>query len=300
MSHSIRSIARFHRIALAASFAVAACTNKDEPDEAAAATAPTAAAGKAEAGAAEAGADAAADSSEPALPAAEDILTKAVDALGGSDKLGEIESFYYEGKIEILGQNIDGAVKIWWKNGDFYTEQEMKGIGTVRAGKKGDVVWAEDPITGLRELEGTEAEQHMWASSLQLAADWKRYFEKATTVGERTEEDKKVYDVELVAATGGKVKMSFDAETGLQVSQQFEQVTPLGKLPVTVKMQDYREVEGVKFAFKQVTDANLMKATQTIEKIEINPEVSESRFAMPKSGAETVKKPAAEPAKAHG
>lgn len=300
MSHSIRSIARFHRIALAAFFAVAACTNKDEPDAAAAATAPAAAAGKAEAGAAEAGADSAADSSEPALPAAEDILAKAVEALGGSDKLGEIDSFYYEGKIEILGQNIDGAVKIWWKNGDFYTEQEMKGIGTVRAGKKGDVVWAEDPITGLRELEGAEAEQHMWASSLQLAADWKRYFEKATTVAERTEEDKKVYDVELVAATGGKVKMSFDAETGLQVSQEFEQVTPLGKLPVTVKMQDYREVEGVKFAFKQVTDANLMKATQTIEKIEINPEVSESRFAMPGSGAETVKKPAAEPAKAHG
>jgi hypothetical protein len=234
------------------------------------------------------------------LPAAEEILAKAVDAVGGTDKLAAIESFYYEGKIEILGQNIDGAVKIWWKKGDFYTEQEMKGIGTVRAGKAGDVVWAEDPITGLRELEGAEAEQHMWASSLQLAADWKRYFEKATTVGERTIDDAKVYDVTLVAATGGKVTMSFDATSGLQVAQQFQQVTPLGSLPVTVKMQDYRDVEGVKIAFQQVTDANLMKATQTITKIEINPEVSESRFAMPKTGAETVKKPPETKAEAHG
>src|SRR5690606_22297510 len=110
--------------------------------------------------------------------------------------------------------------------------------GTVRAGKAGDVVWAEDPITGLRELEGAEAEQHMWASSLQLAAEWTRYFEKASTVGERVLDEKKVYDVELVAATGGKVTMSFDAETGLQVAQSFQQVTPLGSLPVTVKMQD--------------------------------------------------------------
>lgn len=296
-------IGRPRSILLAGVLALAGCTDKNAKDDAATAVAAKGGSkGDAEAGAADGDNADAEGPAAPALPAAEEILAKAVEAIGGKAKLDAIDSFYYEGKIEILGQNIDGAVKIWWKNGDFYTEQEMKGIGMVRAGKAGDVVWAEDPITGLRELEGAEAEQHMWASSLQLAADWKRYFEKATTVGERTDDGKKVYDVELVAATGGKVKMSFDAESGLQVAQEFKQVTPLGELPVVVKMQDYREVEGVKIAFKQVTDANLMKATQTIEKIEVNPEVSESRFQMPKTGAETVKKPEPEkaPAEAHG
>src|SRR5688500_4527653 len=95
---------------------------------------------------ANADADAAAAPTEKALPEAEAVLAKAVDALGGKDKLGQVKSFYYEGRIEILGQNIAGDSKIWWKNGDFYTEQDMPGIGTARAGKLGDEVWADDPI----------------------------------------------------------------------------------------------------------------------------------------------------------
>lgn len=280
------------RVFLAAMLAIGACDDKGG-DAGASASTPSAAAGdpaSAKGDAAAAG-DALAEPAAPELPPAEEILAKAVRAVGGKDKLGGIESFYYEGKIEIVGQNIAGAVKIWWKNGDFYTEQQMGGIGMVRAGKSGDEVWAEDPITGLRKLEGAEAEQHMWASSLQLAADWERYFEKATTLEEREQDGAKVYDVELVAESGGKVKMTFDAESGLQVAQTFAQVTPLGSLPVTVKMEDYREVDGVKIAFKQVTDANLMKATQAIDKIEINVPVSESRFAMPSTGADVVKKP---------
>ena len=226
------------------------------------------------------------------LPDAEEILAKSIDAIGGKAALDGVKSFYYEGKVELLGQNIGGDVKVWWKEGDFYTEQNMAGVGTVSAGKLGDEIWSNDPITGLRKLEGKEAEQHMWASSLQLAADWKRYFDEAKTVAERTDDGKKVYDVELTAKTGGKVKMTFDAESGLQVGQTFDQVTPLGSMPISVKMEDYREIEGVKIAFKQVTDASIAKATQTITKLELNPEVSTARFQMPKSGAETVKRDA--------
>ncbi len=235
-----------------------------------------------------------ADENAPAadLPDAEQILAKSIDAIGGKAALDGVKSFYYEGKVELLGQNIGGDVKVWWKEGDFYTEQNMAGVGTVSAGKLGDEIWSSDPITGLRKLEGKEAEQHMWASSLQLAADWKRYFDEAKTVAERQDDGKKVYDVELTAKTGGKVKMTFDAESGLQVGQTFDQVTPLGSMPISVKMEDYREIDGVKIAFKQVTDASIAKATQSITKLELNPEVSTARFQMPKSGAETVKRTA--------
>jgi hypothetical protein len=227
----------------------------------------------------------------PVLPEATEILAKSIEAIGGQTALDAIDSFYYEGKVELVGQNISGDVKVWWKEGDFFTEQNMLGVGNVSAGKLGDEIWSSDPIAGLRKLEGQEAEQHMWASSLQLAADWKRYFDEAKTVAERTEDGAKVYDVELTAKTGGKVKMTFDAESGLQVGQTFDQVTPLGAMPITVKMEDYRDVEGVKIAFKQVTDAKIATATQVITKIEINPEISEARFQMPKSGADTVKRP---------
>jgi hypothetical protein len=233
---------------------------------------------------------------EPAgLPAAQTVLDRAVEAVGGRATLDAVDSFYYAGEIAILGQNIAGNIEIWWKDGDFYTEQHMVGIGKIRAGKAGSTIWSDDPINGLRRLEGAEAEQHAWASSLMLAADWKRHFAAAETVAERELDGSTVYDVELTSASGATVQMTFDADSGLQVAQTYEQVTPMGKMPVSVKMEDYREVEGIKVAFKQVTDASLAKATQTITKIELNPSVDTSRFGMPAADNDTVSKDSLEP-----
>jgi zinc protease len=219
-----------------------------------------------------------------------------VDAVGGKDKLATITSFHLVGKLLVTGQNITGDLELWWKDGDFYTEQKMVGIGEIRAGKQGAKIWSEDPINGRRELTGLEAEQHTWASSLLLAADWKRYFATAETIGKRDKDGKTLYDVKLKSASGAEVELSFDAESGLQVAQKFQQDTPLGKMPVAVEMQDYRDVDGLKLPFKQVTDASLAKATQEIVSIEFNVPIDTEKFAMPTGGAPVVEgKPAPPP-----
>jgi hypothetical protein len=228
------------------------------------------------------------DPSAADLPAAEALLAKAVEAVGGKDKLASITSFHLTGKLVVSGQNITGELELWWKDGDFYTEQKMVGIGEIRAGKQGKRIWSEDPINGRRELGGLEAEQHTWASSLLLAADWKRYFAKAETIGQREKDGKTLYDVKLQSESGAEVELTFDADSGLQVAQKFQQDTPLGKMPVSVEMQDYRDVDGLKLPFKQVTDASLATATQEITSIEFNVPVDAAKFAMPTGGAEVV------------
>ena len=244
--------------------------------------------GKAEAG--EAQADGKSPAPDPSLPKAEEILAKATEAAGGAAAFEKVESFYYEGKVEVVGQGLEGATQAWWKNGDFFTEQDMGGVGRVRAGRHGDVIWSQDPVLGLRKIEGLEAEQVTWASSLLLAADWKRHFSKAQTIAEREEGGKKLYDVKLTSDSGGELTMSFDAESGLHVSQEFAQITPMGKMPLSIKLEDYRDVGGIKVAFKQVTDASVAVAVLQLTKVDLNVEVSEARFQMPKSGAETVGK----------
>lgn len=239
---------------------------------------------------------------EPAsdLPSAESILAKAVEAVGGREKLDEVDSFYYKANVKISPMGIEGPVEIWWKDGDFYMLNVVPGVGKIQEGKKGELIWQDDPINGLRELEGPEAEQHAWAAALMLTADWKEHFETAQTVAERTVDGTKVYDVELKTDSGAKLIMTFDADSGLQVAQRYEQVLPTGAVPLEVTMSDYRDVEGIKIAFEQKTDASVAQATQTLETVEINPEVDESKFAMPTGGAEVVtkdeaKKPTAMP-----
>jgi hypothetical protein len=227
----------------------------------------------------------------PELPAAESILDRAAQAMGGKEAIDRVESFYYRGTIEMVGQNIRGDLEIWWKRGDFFMQQTVPGIGEMRAGKQGDVIWSEDPIHGLRKLSGVEAEQHAWASSLLLAAEWKRYFDRAQTVAARTVDGRKIYDVELGAASGLQVVTSFDAESGLQVGQSFEQVTPMGKQPFVVRFEDYREIEGIQLAYRQVIDAKVQQVVQVITEVRINAEVDESKLAFPRTGAQVVRQP---------
>ncbi|HWB80101.1 MAG TPA: hypothetical protein VG755_34285 [Nannocystaceae bacterium] len=223
------------------------------------------------------------------LPEAGALLEQAVAAVGGREKIDAVKSWYVEGELSVSGQNITGGMKLWWKEGDFYTEQTMVGIGTIRGGKQGEVIWSEDPINGLRKLSGAEAEQYSWGSSLLLAADWQRYFASANTITARELDGKQVYDVELTSKSGAKVTLTFDAKDGLQVAQAFKGSTPLGEMPIAVKLQDYREVDGLKLPFRQVTDAKLAEATQQITKMELNGPVDAAKFAMPTGGAEVVK-----------
>jgi hypothetical protein len=245
----------------------------------------------AKAGSASAAEAAAPEAAAPELPAAEGILERATQAMGGKDAIERVKSFYYRGTIEMVGQNIRGDLEIWWKGGDFFMQQVVPGIGEMRAGKQGDVIWSEDPIHGLRKLSGVEAEQHAWASSLLLAAEWKRYFDHAKTVATRTVDGRTIHDVELGAASGLQVVMSFDAESGLQVGQSFEQVTPMGKQPFVVRFEDYREVEGIQLAYRQVIDAKVQQVVQVITEVRINAEVDESKLAFPRTGADVVRQP---------
>jgi hypothetical protein len=85
--------------------------------------------------------------------------------------------------------------------------------------------------------------------------------------------------------------MTFDAESGLQLAQKFSQVTTFGKTPVEVTFEDWRDVDGIRFAFRQVTDAKVTKLEQTLERVEIGAEVDSGKFAMPSGGAEVVALP---------
>ncbi len=246
---------------------------------------------KAKAGAAE---DTKKDDAPPAptLPAAEELLAKAVEAAGGEAAFAKFKSFYYRGQLEVAGQKLEAKTELWWKEGDFFTLQDMLGVGQVKAGKDGETIWSEDPINGQRVLDGLEAEQVAWMSSLMLAADWKRYFDKAETIKEMQEGDSKVYVVKLTSSSGAELAMHLDAESGLQTGMALTQASPMGNVPIVLKMEDYRDFEGVKLAFKQVTSMPIATATLEIVELKLNPEISAARFQMPKAGADVVKKPA--------
>lgn len=212
-------------------------------------------------------------------PAAEEVLAQAVDALGGQAALDKVESYYSEASMEVTGQNITAQIKLWWKGGDFYMETDMAGAGQSRVWKKGETIWAEDPINGKRKLEGKEAAQTSWSASLSLAADWQRYFESAQTVGVRSAGGFELVDVRLTDKHGTSIVLSFDAKTGLPREQSFVQATPMGDMEIRTTLEDYRDAGGVKTPYKSVTAMSLFSSVQTVSKFEVNVPVDTAKFS---------------------
>ncbi|MEM6994814.1 MAG: hypothetical protein AAF721_30145 [Myxococcota bacterium] len=209
---------------------------------------------------------------------AEQLMADAVAAAGGRAALDAIESFHSRSTLEIEGQRISGTVELWWKGGDYYAENTMTGIGKTRAWKKGAVMWAEDPISGKRKLEGAEAKQSAWTGSLSVVGSWKEHFSEAELGPTRTVDGVEVVEVKL-SGNDLEATLSLDTKTQLPRQMAFQQTTPMGDVPVTMHFEDYREVEGVKIPFRTRTSMTLAEAVQTVESLEINVEVDESRFS---------------------
>ncbi len=204
--------------------------------------------------------------------------------------------------MTVDGLGIHGTANTWWRDGDFYVETDMPGVGRMRLGSKGGSVWSDDPINGLRTITGVEAEQAAWSTSRSLPLDWQRYFKSAETTEITEDGGERLAVITFLSETGDEVLLRLDMGTKMPVSQSFKQANPLGAMPVTVTFSDYREVQGTQVAYKQLVDASLTKMSSVIETFDINVEVPEEKFEPPGPKAillpdEAAEKPPEEPAK---
>lgn len=225
-----------------------------------------------------------------ALPEAEALLVEVVQAMGGADKFAAVQSYYSESQLDTGTLGLTGVSKMWWRGGDFYLETEMPGIGMQKLGGKGDKLWADNAVHGLRTLAGKEAEQARSSVALCLAYEWKQHFKSAKTLGVKPGEGgASLAEIEFESTSGDKVVLRVDLKTKLPASQSLTQANPFGDIPETVTFSDYRDVQGLKLPFKQTVEAPLMKAMATMTKMEINVPTDAVPFEMP--GASGAVKP---------
>jgi hypothetical protein len=215
---------------------------------------------------------------EAPLPAAEAVLQASIDALGGNEKIASLKSFYKESTTDIPAQSLKATNKMWWKAGNFYMEVDMPGVGTTRVWKNAQGIFGEDPINGRRKFEGAEARQAEWSATPFLVAEWKKFFETATTKARRDVNGRKLVDVVLAAQDGTELTLSFDEATHDLVEQSFVQESPMGKLPVKGTVVETKDFGGYKMATKTQTSMAIISATDVVTKFEPNVEIEDSKF----------------------
>ncbi len=265
------------------------------PDDATPATAESPATADADAPAAEPAAQAPAPSAEPEvaqtdLPSAEALLAGNVDAVGGKAKVDTIKTFYREDDMEVVGQGIKINTKLWWSKGDFYSEASMPGMGLTRIWKVGENIWSEDPINGMRKIEGNEAKQQLRANELVITATWKDHFAKAETKARRIVDSKPAIDVVLTTEDGDETVMTFDEESKLMVESSSVQDSPMGKVPFRAMLLDYQDFDGFKVSTKTKMYMATAEVVGTVVEFKPNAKIEKGKIALPDAAKAEKKK----------
>src|SRR3989442_13436087 len=230
-----------------------------------------------------------------AAPAADEILNRYIQALGGAGRLAALTSFMgrgsyegfdsYHGKVafevyaKATGQR---TVIAHTQNGDSVTAYD---------GRNAWIVGPDKPVSVLQlapggDLDGIKLDFDLaFPGGLkQTLTDWRTGF-PTTSINERS--------VQVVQAMAGgrPVKLLFYKETGL-----LNRVVRYSKTidrpdPTQIDFTDYREVAGVKMPFQWRLTWTDGQSTYTLDDVQPNAAIDPAKFAKPIAPAAPVVTP---------
>ena len=217
-----------------------------------------------------------------ALPKAEEILAKSIEASGGEALLRGITSFRMKGTMSIPAQKISGEMEVVGASGNrLVVNVVIPGIGTERSGSDGTTVWSMSAMTGSRILTDEERERTLRDADLLKELNWKQYYKSATTTGAEEVDGKSAYIVTMVDNTDVAETRFYDKESGLLVRQTGVVKSQMGEMKTDMHFRNFKEIGGILMAETIEVEMMGMKQIMTTTGIEVNPEVSDETFALP-------------------
>lgn len=171
------------------------------------------------------------------------ILKQAVKALGGEKNLKRITSTQMSGKLTRKSDNASGSYQTFASQPDLYAVTMDIGGFAVSEGYNGKSGWRRDSRAGLRTLTAQDGADFR-AEALFRNARWfeaKKDKSKLTMEASATVNGKAANVVVLTTLKGVKIKMFFDAASGLLVKEEI----PAGAITKVYEYSDFRAIDGV-------------------------------------------------------
>ena len=226
-----------------------------------------------------------AEAAAPALPTADEILNKYVQAVGGVAALEKINSRVEKGTINFGQQQMPVEV---------VTKAPNKRVSVVHT-PNGDNITAFDGHAGWlgnpgprppRDMSALENEAIGFDATFYLPTELKKMFAQFRV---RPATDKiDGHDVmQLIGVNPGKppMRLFFDKESGLLVRSIRYADTPLGRNPTQVDYADYRAQDGVKVPFQWTVARPQGRFTIQVTELQQNVPVDDKKFEKPTAPA---------------
>lgn len=222
--------------------------------------------------------------SKAALPTIDQVLDKYVQAIGGKAAMLKTTSRLVKGPFEMQAAGLKGTAEIFAKAPDkTLVVFTIPGFGAIQQGYNGKIGWAQDPVTGLRELTGAELALVKRSVDFYREIKLNEIYKKMTVKDKSKVGDREAYVVEATPAEGNPETMYFDAQNGLLIRSDFDFDGPQGKLAIETYYDDYRESGGIKLPFLERLVHPIMGMTRKIDDVKNNIAIEDSKFDKPKA-----------------
>jgi zinc protease len=216
-------------------------------------------------------------------PAAETVLDKYVQALGGRAAVEKLTSRVIKGTMDNSDDGTTSPIEVYAKAPSLYASiRTVPDYGVVATVWNGSNGWTKNPDSGIQAMGRTDAAYASRAYDFYRDLKLKQLYPAMTISGPVEIAGSAAHIIEATTADGKSEKLYFDAQNGLLVRWDYERITfEDGIIPFEVYFEDYREVDGVKFPFtmrRQTPDYTL---TFKFTDVKHNVPVDDAQFAKP-------------------
>ena len=218
----------------------------------------------------------------PALPSADEIFSKYAMALGGQTAIDKLKSRTAKGTVTQANGN-SFQFELSQAAPDKFYLLVTTPQGTIERGFNGQVGW-EKTARGVREITGAELTNFKTANGLFTLLKLKEQYSKPPRVRKDKLADRDVYIVDGTTIDNRRMRLYFDAASGLLLRRITTMQTMVGIIPDQIDLEDYHEADGLKFPFTAraaALEVGNPTSTRTITEIKLNVPVDESKFNMP-------------------
>jgi CubicO group peptidase (beta-lactamase class C family) len=215
---------------------------------------------------------------QAALPTVEEILALRRQRTGGSDT----KSFRLTGRLRLVHAGLEGQVTYLSDgHGRFRSEIDFGQFGWIHQVVSKDQGWVDSNIRPAQKLEGKYLTQAIVAHALVLPEHWLPLFDQVKVTGIETLDNRKAYTLQLRIGALPTIMVSIDAETGDLLRYDMSELDP--NLGITIRTvtqnEDYRDVEGVRAAFRSVSkNAFVGETVFVLEQLETDIAIDERLF----------------------
>jgi hypothetical protein len=222
-----------------------------------------------------------------AAQTADEIVKKAIDARGGAAKIKAVQSERVTGRI-VFAPGQEGAFVVELKRPlRMHMEISVEGQTIIRVfdGKSGG--WMINPFDQNKDVQPMPAEDLKNITDESdfdgPLVDYQAKGNQIELIGKEVLDDKPVYRLKLTNKSGDVRFYLFDAATFILRKWEGTRKAGAREVPWESYFSEYREVQGLKYAFRidQGSPGTGDKQTLITEKIEIDPVLDDARFSKP-------------------